>query len=346
MLVSSLYVQILDSRIKLSLTWDNKFLMRVLEVSPQWLFQLYHFSNQFKALATSLLLSPAFPRPAFCRKPSSKASDKTLSTQPVSGTVRWLQAQRGTSNQPQWFYPATKSNRSPGAWEECIWTTLSRPSLPPPRKSSPQANWPGPQACCICVCVCVCMSVFPLGSWLMKSHPLPLPQIKTSWLQLWANSAHTSWALLAASENAVSCSDANNHFLSRACLDRVPIWMGSRGEQRKSMRLGLSAGILLPSTFPEFREWSVPPGSVEDKRERFPAFPTAAAVPTPWPAPEDQHLWPLNRFSCLLACPLKMPAAIVIPSLIHSNVSYCTLNCTGYCCRRYQNHIVGGRICP
>lgn len=89
-----------------------------------------------------------------------------------------------------------------------------------------------------------------------------------------------------------------------------------------------------------------PTGSVEDRRVMFPAFPAAVPVHIPLPAPEDQHLWPLNRFSCLLACPLKMPAAIVIPSLIHSNVSSWTLNCTGYCCRHDQNHTAGGRIHP
>lgn len=63
MLVSNVYVQILDSRIKLSLTWDNKFLMSVLEVSSVTFSTfIYHFQINL-TLATSLLLqhSPHLP---------------------------------------------------------------------------------------------------------------------------------------------------------------------------------------------------------------------------------------------------------------------------------------------
>ena len=81
--VSSLDFQGLYSRIKLCLTWGSKFPRSLLEVSTLVTFStfIYHSSKQYKALATSLLLPPAFPPPAFCRKPSSKASDETLSAQ-------------------------------------------------------------------------------------------------------------------------------------------------------------------------------------------------------------------------------------------------------------------------
>ena len=92
-------------------------------------------------------------------------------------------------------------------------------------------------------------------------------------------------------------------------------------------------------------------GGAEGRREMFPESPATVPAPVTLPTPLDQQLWPLNGFSCLWALPnlSQTPAARVIASLIHSNISYWTLNCARYCCRHRgysRNHMGYGRICP
>lgn len=69
--VSSLDFKGLYSRIKLSLTWGSKFLMSLLEVSPQWLFQLSFiiFQNNIKPWQTAYFFLQHPIPPAFYRKP-------------------------------------------------------------------------------------------------------------------------------------------------------------------------------------------------------------------------------------------------------------------------------------
>lgn len=133
---------------------------------------IYHFSKQYKALADSLLLSPASHPTCLLKKAIKKSIWQNAAC--IAGIQHCKMAPGPASHSPQFpvdFVGLPKVAVPLGFKGKCICTTFSLPSSLYPQEVLSSVKM-SKNASLLHLRVCLCgYNIFPLRSQHMKSHP-------------------------------------------------------------------------------------------------------------------------------------------------------------------------------